>query len=105
MSPVNTDKQMFLDMQEHPESYSDEQLETMMTELDREPDVEAAWEKLERKEKPTPNLGLFHRIAAIFLLAAFLGGHQGGAGGRVFHFLLQRSPRQHPPHRGSSLQL
>ena len=74
MSPVNTDKQMFLDMQEHPENYSDEQLETMMAELDREPDVEAAWEKLERKEKPTPNLGLFHRIAAIFLLAAFLGG-------------------------------
>ena len=74
MSPVNTDKQMFLDMQEHPENYSDEQLETMMAELDREPDVEAAWEKLERKEKPMHNHGLFHRIAAIFLLAAFLGG-------------------------------
>ena len=32
-------------MQEHPEKYSDEQIETMMDELDRLPDVDAAWQK------------------------------------------------------------
>ena len=44
MKPLD-DKQLFLDMQEHPELYSDEQLEAMMTELDKEPDIEAAWQK------------------------------------------------------------
>ncbi len=44
MKPLD-DKQLFLDMQEHPELYSDDQLEAMMTELDKEPDIEAAWQK------------------------------------------------------------
>lgn len=72
MRPVNTDRQTFLDMQEHPENYSDEQLEAMMTELDREPDAATAWEKIEMKEKAQEPF--FRRIAAIFLAAAFLGG-------------------------------
>ena len=76
MRPVNTDRQTFLDMQEHPENYSDEQLEAMMTELDREPDVATAWERFRMKDEPRDRVGdrLFRRIAAIFLAAAFLGG-------------------------------
>ena len=42
-------KQMFLDMQEHPEKYSEEQIETMMDEIDHVPDVEAEWQKFERQ--------------------------------------------------------
>ena len=38
-------KQMFLDMQEHPEKYSDEQIETLMDELDQMPETETAWQK------------------------------------------------------------
>lgn len=38
---------LFLDMQEHPEHYADEQLESMMDDLDREPDVHAAWQRFE----------------------------------------------------------
>ena len=38
-------KQMFLDMQEHPEKYSEEQIEAMMDDLDQMPDVESAWQK------------------------------------------------------------
>ena len=34
MKPLD-DKQLFFDMQEHPERYSDEQLEAMMAELDK----------------------------------------------------------------------
>ena len=43
MKPLD-DKQLFFDMQEHPERYSDEQLEAMMAELDKEPDAETAWQ-------------------------------------------------------------
>lgn len=48
MQTPNEKKQMFLDMQEHPEKYSDEQLESMMDELDRLPDVDKAWHKFEQ---------------------------------------------------------
>lgn len=48
MQTPNKKKQMFLDMQEHPEKYSDEQLESMMDELDRLPDVDKAWHKFEQ---------------------------------------------------------
>ena len=45
MKPLD-DKQLFFDMQEHPERYSDEQLEAMMAELDKEPDAETEWQKV-----------------------------------------------------------
>jgi len=89
MNPSD-DKRLFLDMQEHPENYSDEQLEQMMAELDKEPDVEAAWEKTlsrplhckERRENKWQRKLLLSlqgrgrervRIAAVFLAFAFLG--------------------------------
>ena len=96
MNPMD-DKQVFFDMQEHPERYSDEQLEAMMTELDREPDAEEAWQKtlsnspLKGEDKKLPfqgnshfSLFTFHfslrRAAAVFIAAAFLGGlHPLGA--------------------------
>lgn len=39
------DHKMFLDMQEHPEKYSEQQIEATLDELDQTPDVEAAWQK------------------------------------------------------------
>ena len=45
MQTPDEKKQMFRDMQEHPEKYSEEQIEAMMDELDRLPDVDAAWQK------------------------------------------------------------
>ena len=89
MNPMD-DKQLFFDMQEHPERYSDEQLEAMMAELDREPDAEEAWKKtlsnspLKGEDKKLPfqgnshfSLFTFHfslrRFAAVFIAAAFLG--------------------------------
>ena len=82
MNPMD-DKQLFFDMQEHPERYSDEQLEAMMAELDKKPDAEEAWKKTlsnsplkgERKtylRKASP-LGEVWRGAAIFVAIAFLG--------------------------------
>ena len=51
MQTPDKKKQMFLDMQEHPEKYSEEQIETMMDDLDRLPDVDAAWQKFQRTEQ------------------------------------------------------
>lgn len=60
---------MFLDMQEHPEKYSDWQTEAMMRELDRMPDVENAWRRFEQKQKPTAILPSrrWMKIAAMFI--------------------------------------
>ena len=51
MQTPDKKKQMFHDMQEHPEKYSEEQIETMMDDLDRLPDVDAAWQKFQRTEQ------------------------------------------------------
>ncbi len=77
------DKHLLMDMQEHPENYSDEQLERMMAELDKEPDTEAAWQKILSNSplKGEDSLPLregwggsfFRRIAAVFTAIAFLG--------------------------------
>lgn len=48
MTPLDK-KQLFRDMQEHPENYTDEQLEAMMADIDRAPDSEAAWQRFEKK--------------------------------------------------------
>ncbi len=42
-------KDIFWDMQQHPENYSDGQIEEMMAELDKPVDVEAAWQDFSHK--------------------------------------------------------
>ena len=89
------DKHLLMDMQEHPENYSDEQLEAMMAELDKEPDTEAAWKKTLSNSplKGEDSLPLregwggsfFRRIAAVFIVFAFLG-IMSLAGYRAFFF-------------------
>ncbi|MBQ9363301.1 MAG: hypothetical protein IJT97_07790 [Bacteroidaceae bacterium] len=68
MKPSDNKKQLFLDMQEHPENYSDEQIEAMMDDLDQIPDVDAEWEKFIASKSPKTHKWWF-RAAAIFLLA------------------------------------
>lgn len=51
MQTPDEKKQMFHDMQEHPEKYSEEQIETMMDDLDRLPNVDTAWQKFRRTEQ------------------------------------------------------
>ena len=96
------DKHLLMDMQEHPENYSDEQLERMMAELDKEPDVDAAWKKtlsnspFKGENKKLPFQGNSHsslftlhsslrRVAAAFVAIAFLG-IMSLAGYRAFFF-------------------
>ncbi len=49
MKPSDDKKTRFLDMQQHPENYTDDQLEAMMAELDQPVDAEAAWEEFSKK--------------------------------------------------------
>ena len=44
-------RQLYFDMLEHPEQYTDEQLESMMDELDSEPDTAQAWQEWMESEK------------------------------------------------------
>ena len=53
MKPSDDKKTRFLDMQQHPENYTDEQLEAMMAELDQPVDAEAAWEEFSKKSIAT----------------------------------------------------
>lgn len=79
---LSDDKDLLLDMQKHPENYSDEQLEAMMDDLDREPDAEAAWQRLFERTaagsvRPAARQGggwrVAQRIAATFIAACSLG--------------------------------
>ena len=109
MNPLD-DKKLFFDMQEHPENYSDEQLEAMMTELDKEPDAEEAWKKtlsqpLPCRERRSLRYHLYSllslqgrgrervRIAAIFVAVAFLG-LMSLAGYRAFSYKTTTDKRQ-----------
>ena len=53
MQTPDEKRQMFLDMQEHPEMYSDEQLEAMMNEVDQTPDTQTAWHEFNLHHRPT----------------------------------------------------
>lgn len=54
-----TDKKMFRDMQEHPEKYSDHQIEVMMDDLDQMPDVETAWQRFISEKVKVKKFSLF----------------------------------------------
>ena len=72
MQTPDEKKQMYLDMQEHPEKYSDEQIEAMMDDLDRLPDVDAAWQKFRRTEQSSSRRWL--KTAAMFIGILMLSG-------------------------------
>ena len=73
MQTPDKKKQMFLDMQEHPEKYSEEQIEALMDELDQVPDVDAAWQRHNsaRNHAPVP---MILKIAAMFVGVLMLSG-------------------------------
>ena len=76
MQTPDKKKQMFHDMQEHPEKYSEEQIEAMMDDLDRLPDVDTAWQKF----CAAANSSLFtlhsslHKVAASIIGILMLSG-------------------------------
>ena len=50
MKTNNDNKQLYRDMQEAPDKYSDQEIESMMDDLDQVPDVDKAWQQFESEE-------------------------------------------------------
>ena len=50
MKTSNDNKQLYRDMQEAPDKYSDQEIESMMDDLDQVPDVDKAWQQFESEE-------------------------------------------------------
>ncbi len=50
MKTNNDNKQLYRDMQEAPDKYSDQEIEAMMDDLDQVPDVDKAWQQFESEE-------------------------------------------------------
>ena len=73
MQTPDKKKQMFLDMQEHPEKYSEEQIEAMMDEIDQVPDVDAAWQTFEGQRLVHPSRRRL-QVAAIFIGILMISG-------------------------------
>ena len=76
-----------MDVQQHPEKYSDEQIEAMMAELDKPVDVEAAWKDFCSKNRvgeiprtvsgqPAKRISLrwWQAIAAVVIIAQGVWG-------------------------------
>ena len=55
MKTNDHNKQLFRSMQEEPDKYSDQEIEAMMDDLDRLPDVEEAWQQFENEERRMKN--------------------------------------------------
>lgn len=63
MKPSDDMKTRFLDMQQHPENYTDDQLEAMMAELDQPVDAEAAWEEFSKKNIAADTTSKTHKVS------------------------------------------
>ena len=80
MKPTDRNKQLYRDMTEEPEKYSDQEIEAMMDEIDQMPDVEEAWhllsEKLRVKNQRSLALYTLHssfkKVAAILIGIIFI---------------------------------
>ncbi len=99
---LSDNKRLFLDMQEHPEKYSDEQLEAMITEIDRTPDIQGAWERFDKthtspQSLTTPHLNGREVAGRRWLrMAAMLGGiiFLAGIAFAAIHLLTQHTPKE-----------
>ena len=61
-------------MQEHPEKYSDEQIEAMMDKLDQMPDVETAWQKFTESSSMESGASQLRKVAAAVIGIVMVGG-------------------------------
>ena len=104
MNPSDN-KRLFLDMQEHPEKYSDEQLEAMMTQIDRVPDIQGAWKRFDKTHTSsqtftTPYFNEREVVRRRWLrIAVMLGGviFLAGITFAALHLFTQHTPKE--PHQ------
>ena len=87
MKTNDHNKQLYRDMQEEPNKYSEQEIEAMMDYLDQMPDVDEAWQQFTQRSTPnthhlTPNdspnsnrpIHTWHKIAAMIIGILTLSG-------------------------------
>ena len=75
MKPTDRNKQLYRDMTEEPEKYSDQELEAMMDEIDQMPDVEEAWQQFDRQHvHPVRLMHTWRKLAAILISIITISG-------------------------------
>ena len=68
MKTNDHNKQLYRDMQEEPDKYSDQEIEAMMDEVDQTPDVDEAWQQFDRQHIPSEHpIRTWRKIAAILI--------------------------------------
>ena len=67
MRPNDHNQQLFRDMQEAPDKYSDQEIETMIDDLDRQPDVDEAWQQFARHIPSARPVNAWRKVAAILI--------------------------------------
>ena len=75
MKPNDHNKQLYRDMQEAPDKYSDQEIEAMMDDLDQVPDVDEAWQQFARQHIPSVHpIYTWRKVAAILIGVLTLSG-------------------------------
>ena len=75
MKTNNHNKQLYRDMQEAPDKYSDQEIEAMMDDLDQKPDVDEAWQQFAKQHIPSLRpVHTWRKVAAILISILTLSG-------------------------------
>ena len=75
MKTSNHNKQLYRDMQEAPDKYSDQEIEAMMDDLDQVPDVDEAWQQFAQHHLPLVRpMHTWRKVAAILIGILTLSG-------------------------------
>ena len=75
MKTNNHNKQLYRDMQEAPDKYSDQEIEAMMDDLDQVPDVDEAWQQFAQRHLPLVRpMHTWRKVAAILIGILTLSG-------------------------------
>ena len=75
MKTNDYNKQLYCEMQEAPDKYSDQEIEVMMDDLDQMPDVDEAWQQFAQQHISSVRpMHTWRKIAAIFIGILALSG-------------------------------
>ena len=75
MKTNDHNKQLYRDMQEAPDKYSDQEIEAMIDDLDQKPDIDEAWEQFAQEHIPSVRpMHIWRKVAAILISILTLSG-------------------------------
>ena len=75
MKPTDRNKQLYRDMQEAPDKYSDQEIEAMMDDIDQMPDVDEAWQQFNQQHMPMMRpVHTWRKVAAMIIGILMISG-------------------------------